>query len=213
MYECSLANRCKPAFADCFVTSQGSRLAKCSQAIVLMNRRGFAPSLQCQGCSAILQCPVCSVSSTHHRTGGWRLCCHYCDREAPVPTTCPACGCPRIAILGVGTERLEEALASAFPQARIGVSMAMMHRVLAAKQSLRRCSQRPSGTLVCGQQIAACHAQDVEFDGPPAQTRGRQQVNQRDTMKCVGMQTARRMRCPRHAPRATNIFVEAASSA
>jgi primosomal protein N' (replication factor Y) len=94
-------------------------LAAGEQAIVFLNRRGFAPSMQCEGCGTILECPTCSVSTTLHRTGGLRLRCHYCDREAPVPATCPACGCPRLAMLGLGTERLEEILAMVFPQARV----------------------------------------------------------------------------------------------
>ncbi|MCL2822493.1 MAG: primosomal protein N' [Polyangiaceae bacterium] len=89
------------------------------QAIVFLNRRGFAPSMQCDGCGLIIECPVCSVSSTLHLVGGPRLRCHYCDREAPVPEVCTSCGCPRIAMLGLGTERLEQVFHTAFPTARV----------------------------------------------------------------------------------------------
>ena len=94
-------------------------LAAGEQAIVFLNRRGFAPSIQCEGCGTILQCPTCSVSTTLHRAGGARLRCHYCDYEAAMPSACAACGCPRLAMVGIGTERLEEVLALAFPQARV----------------------------------------------------------------------------------------------
>ena len=94
-------------------------LANQEQVILFLNRRGFAPSIQCEGCGEVVQCPTCSVSTTLHRSGGARMRCHYCDFESPVPAACPACGCERLALLGLGTERLEELLATAFPQARV----------------------------------------------------------------------------------------------
>lgn len=94
-------------------------IAAGEQAILFLNRRGFAPSVQCEGCGDIIRCPLCSVSTTLHRGAGMRLRCHYCDYEAPLPRTCPACGCERLALLGLGTERLEEMLAQCFPTARV----------------------------------------------------------------------------------------------
>jgi primosomal protein N' (replication factor Y) len=94
-------------------------LAAGEQAILFLNRRGFAPSIQCEACGDIVQCPTCSVSTTLHRTGGLRLRCHYCDYETPLPESCPSCGCERLAMIGLGTERLEEILEMAFPSARV----------------------------------------------------------------------------------------------
>ncbi len=96
-----------------------SALAAREQIILFLNRRGFAPSVLCEGCGAIVRCPHCSVSLTLHRVGGAHLRCHYCDHEAPMPTACPECNCQRLQLVGLGTERLEDTLASAFPQARI----------------------------------------------------------------------------------------------
>ncbi len=89
------------------------------QVILFLNRRGFAPSVQCEACGELLRCPTCSVSTTLHRSGGMRVRCHYCDYEAPLPSACPACGGERFAMLGIGTERLEEILSTAFPDARV----------------------------------------------------------------------------------------------
>ncbi len=94
-------------------------LERREQAILFLNRRGFAPSLQCTACAAILQCPACSVALTEHRHAG-RLRCHYCDHRSPIPNACPACGHVELRRLGLGTERLEEELRSLFPEARIG---------------------------------------------------------------------------------------------
>ena len=90
------------------------------QAILFLNRRGFAPSLVCEGCGNFVGCPQCSVAMTVHRARGERLVCHYCDYAIPPAKTCPRCGSDRLVEEGVGTERVEEQLAKAFPNARIG---------------------------------------------------------------------------------------------
>lgn len=89
------------------------------QAILFLNRRGFAPSIVCEGCGEIIQCPNCAVALTHHRARGDRLHCHYCDYSQPMPSVCPRCGGNRIAQEGAGTERIEHTLAERFPEARI----------------------------------------------------------------------------------------------
>ena len=94
-------------------------LAASEQAIVFLNRRGFAPSVLCDACGTLASCPHCSVSLTLHRAGGMRLRCHYCDYETAMGTKCTKCGSERLAMVGLGTERLEESLAEAFPAARV----------------------------------------------------------------------------------------------
>ncbi len=89
------------------------------QAILFLNRRGFAPSVQCQGCGVIASCPSCSVALTFHKRAGAVVRCHYCEYERPMPTQCKACGSAELALEGLGTEKLEETLAKAFPEARI----------------------------------------------------------------------------------------------
>jgi primosomal protein N' (replication factor Y) len=89
------------------------------QAILFLNRRGFAPSVVCDGCGHVETCLACSVALTFHRVRGGRLRCHYCDWEGPLPEACTACGKPALALEGLGTERLEEAISQAFPEARV----------------------------------------------------------------------------------------------
>jgi primosomal protein N' (replication factor Y) len=88
------------------------------QAIVFLNRRGFATFLVCSECGAPLTCPNCSVTLTFHRQRGQSIC-HYCDYAVPAPGTCPACGCAELKELGAGTERVEHDLRELLPQARI----------------------------------------------------------------------------------------------
>jgi len=93
-------------------------LAAREQAILFLNRRGFAPSVRCNACGELLECPACSVSLTAHR-GARVLRCHYCDFTAPHTGACILCGSSQLMELGLGTEQLEAALAAVFPQARV----------------------------------------------------------------------------------------------
>jgi primosomal protein N' (replication factor Y) len=95
-------------------------LAAGEQAILFLNRRGFSTFVNCVGCGHAFRCPQCSVSLTYHRAGE-RLRCHYCGHSEPVPTECPLChGDATIVRHGLGTEKVESALAARFPHARIG---------------------------------------------------------------------------------------------
>jgi primosomal protein N' (replication factor Y) len=89
------------------------------QAILFLNRRGFAPSVVCDACGAIETCPSCSVALTYHKGRGAGLRCHYCDYRAPLPDRCSACGASALELEGLGTERLEATVAAAFPDARV----------------------------------------------------------------------------------------------
>ena len=88
------------------------------QAILFLNRRGFAPSLRCGSCGEMVKCPACSVSLTEHRRAGV-LRCHYCDFRSPATAICPACGQVALEPVGLGTERLEDTLADTFAPARV----------------------------------------------------------------------------------------------
>ena len=94
-------------------------LERKEQAILFLNRRGFAPSLQCDVCGSIVECPTCSVAMTLHRSGGSRMRCHYCDYATRVPGECPACAGASFVQLGLGTESLEQMLQQLFPTARV----------------------------------------------------------------------------------------------
>ncbi len=94
------------------------RLARREQSLVFVNRRGFAPSLICASCRWESHCPRCSARLTTHRTPP-HLRCHHCGHAERVPVACPECGNVDLLPLGYGTQRLERALADAFPAARI----------------------------------------------------------------------------------------------
>jgi primosomal protein N' (replication factor Y) (superfamily II helicase) len=94
-------------------------LAAKEQAILFLNRRGFAPSVRCEGCGELAACPSCTVALTFHKRKGGSVRCHWCEYEAPVPERCKKCGADRIALEGLGTEKLEESLSMAFPEARV----------------------------------------------------------------------------------------------
>jgi primosomal protein N' (replication factor Y) len=94
-------------------------LAAKQQVILFLNRRGFAPSVLCQACGQIATCGACSVALTFHKRGGEVVRCHYCDFQAPLASRCATCGAEALVLEGLGTEKLEDALATAFPHARV----------------------------------------------------------------------------------------------
>ena len=89
-----------------------------TQALVLINRRGYSWSVLCRSCGASVQCANCSISLTYHKNRN-RLECHYCSYVAPVPKTCPKCDSKYVYFFGEGSEHLEERLRKEFPAARI----------------------------------------------------------------------------------------------
>ncbi len=121
-------------------------IARGEQALVFLNRRGYAPVLACGACGWLSRCDQCDAYRVLHRVGGpvraappsdapdapavdlhaggprarYRLVCHHCGAEQRVPRTCPECGNVDLAGLGRGTQRLEEGLQDLFPAARIG---------------------------------------------------------------------------------------------
>src|SRR5690242_9452219 len=94
------------------------RLEEKTQAMVLINRRGYSWSLLCRGCGGFVQCQNCSIALTYHKSRG-RLECHYCGYSIPPPKLCPKCQSEHVYYVGDGAERVEEYLREKFPQARI----------------------------------------------------------------------------------------------
>jgi primosomal protein N' (replication factor Y) len=96
------------------------RLDRREQALVLLNRRGFATAVFCRQCAGTLDCPNCSVSLVIHGEGHARRArCHYCNYTARVPAACPLCAGPYLEQAGFGTERVEADLKKTWPDARV----------------------------------------------------------------------------------------------
>ncbi|MBI3988767.1 MAG: primosomal protein N' [candidate division NC10 bacterium] len=88
------------------------------QVLLFLNRRGYATLILCRACGETLGCPHCSVSLTYHAQSR-RLRCHYCRFERRPPATCPRCGGVKLSALGFGTQQVEEAVKTHFPEARV----------------------------------------------------------------------------------------------
>jgi primosomal protein N' (replication factor Y) len=98
-----------------------SRIAAGEQALLFLNRRGYAPVTLCRACGAQIGCDHCDARMVEHRFLR-RLVCHQCGETKPIPTACPACGVEgRLAAVGPGVERLAEEVAALFPEARTRV--------------------------------------------------------------------------------------------
>ncbi len=89
-------------------------LAKDKQIILFQNRRGYAPVITCRDCNWTMTCPHDELSLTYHKIGN-KMRCHFCDYQAPPPSSCPECRSLELKFGGVGTQMVEEALEAQFP--------------------------------------------------------------------------------------------------
>jgi len=113
-------------------------LEKKEQIILFLNRRGFSPSVRCHACGELVVCPNCSVALTFHKGRARVLRCHYCDHEEPLLERCAKCKAPALELEGLGTEKLEETLAAAFPEAKV----ARLDRDVASGKAIERVIER-----------------------------------------------------------------------
>ncbi len=99
-------------------TALEQAFAREEKAILFLNRRGYAPAWHCRDCGTVVHCPSCDVPITYHK---WRkrALCHLCLREQEQPQRCQACSSTKVQLVGVGTERAEEAVVRQLPEARI----------------------------------------------------------------------------------------------
>jgi primosomal protein N' (replication factor Y) len=94
------------------------RLGKGEQTLILLNRRGYSPVLQCVDCGHIEMCDDCDRPMSVHKEDDI-LKCHSCGITRPLINTCPSCGSAHLRMIGSGTQKVEEELRGLFPQARI----------------------------------------------------------------------------------------------
>ncbi len=95
----------------------GETLGRGEQVILFLNRRGTASFVICRDCGFVMRCPRCDTTLTYHASGQWMVC-HYCGYLSRPRQRCPECDSQRIRYFGLGTQRVEEAVAQMFPQAR-----------------------------------------------------------------------------------------------
>ncbi len=107
--------------SDTLAAGVSRRLAQGEQAMLFLNRRGFAPVTLCRACGGQVGCDDCDARMVEHRFLK-RLVCHQCGATKPVPVACPGCGIEgRMAAVGPGVERLAEEVTAQFPDARLAV--------------------------------------------------------------------------------------------
>ena len=107
-----------PIFSEPLIDALKSCLERGEQAILFLNRRGYAPTYQCGACGEPIACPHCSARMTYHAKDD-TLRCHLCGAWQRPPAACPRCGAPLFKPLGVGTQRVEAALGAILPRARV----------------------------------------------------------------------------------------------
>lgn len=112
-------NKLKAHFSSVLLEDLKAALERGEQAILFQNRRGYAPTLNCQTCGWSSQCINCDVTLTYHKYSQ-TLKCHYCGHNTKIPQSCPACGQQKLLIKGFGTEKIEDDLQLYLPDARIG---------------------------------------------------------------------------------------------
>ena len=125
------------------------------QAMLFLNRRGYAPMTLCRNCGHRLNCPNCTAWLVEHRARRL-LACHHCDHTEPLPPTCPVCAAPNsLAPIGPGIERITEEARALFPEARILVMASDTLQGPAAAAEAARSIERREIDLIIGTQIVA----------------------------------------------------------
>ncbi len=145
------------AFSAALREELDSTLKSGNQAIIFLNRRGYAQTVICRDCGYVAKCENCDVSLTYHSEENC-LKCHYCGAKYRMLTACPDCGGKRVHYGGTGTQRAAADLKALFPQARI---IRMDNDTVSGKDGhygiLRQFAAKEADILVGTQMIAKGH--------------------------------------------------------
>ena len=134
------------------------RIGRGEQAMLFLNRRGFAPITLCRACGHQVGCDDCDARMVEHRFLK-RLVCHQCGATKPVPVVCPSCGVEgRMAAVGPGVERLAEEVAARFPDARLAVlSSDLFGSARALKEQILKIAEGAADIIIGTQIVAKGH--------------------------------------------------------
>jgi primosomal protein N' (replication factor Y) len=132
-------------------------LQNAGQVLIFINRRGFAPTLLCNDCGAAADCRRCDAHMTVHAKTS-RLRCHHCGADRPLPLGCESCGSQNLDFRGCGTERIEKALTTRFPDVSIArIDRDSTRRKGALEDQLSRATRGEARILVGTQMLAKGH--------------------------------------------------------
>jgi primosomal protein N' (replication factor Y) (superfamily II helicase) len=127
------------------------------QAMLFLNRRGYAPLTLCRACGHRLDCPNCSASLVEHRFRRIMMC-HHCAHQEPVPNVCPKCEVEgKLVSVGPGVERLAEEAAKNFPDARIAILSSDISRGVMLREVLREVEDGVHNLVIGTQLVAKGH--------------------------------------------------------
>ena len=149
--------KCEPGrfLSPPLVEALGETLAAGEQALLFLNRRGYAPLVLCRACGYRFQCPNCSAWLVEHRLVR-RLQCHHCGYAAPLPAFCPEClASGTLVPCGPGVERLQEEVAARFPAARTALMVSDLLPGPRAAAELAEAMVAHRFDLLIGTQIVA----------------------------------------------------------
>jgi primosomal protein N' (replication factor Y) len=140
------------------VDAVAQTLARGEQALLFLNRRGYAPVTLCRKCGFKFECPNCSAWLVEHRFRR-RLECHHCGTFAPIPEKCPHCGAEHSLVpCGPGVERIAEEIAERFPEAkRVLLSSDLTPSIADLRQTLREIEEREVDIVIGTQLVAKGH--------------------------------------------------------
>jgi primosomal protein N' (replication factor Y) len=149
-----------PLFSPLLVKAMHETLENNQQIILLQNRRGFSPYLECRDCGWVAGCEHCSVSLTYHKASG-DLVCHYCGYSIRMPRQCLACGSMELTTRGFGTEKVEDELRIIFPDVSVARMDLDTTRTRAAMQRIIGDFEQGNTRILIGTQMVS---KGLDFD-------------------------------------------------
>ena len=140
------------------VTAMTETLAKKQQALLYLNRRGYAPLTLCRSCGHRIDCPQCTAWLVEHRHRH-RLNCHHCGFALPIPEKCPKCGEPdALVACGPGVERIAEEVAERFPDARVAMlSSDLVPSLIEMREIIKKIEAGEADIIIGTQMVAKGH--------------------------------------------------------